>query len=103
MGINVKNNNAWKKRVLEKKSTEQGETMNHKILIIDDDSANRRLFRDLFEMKGFKIVEASSGEDGIDKAEKECPDLILMDIRMPGMDGYQTAQIIKKRSTTIYQ
>ncbi len=71
--------------------------MNQKILIIDDDSANRRLFHDLLEIKGFKTVGASSGEEGIDKVKKENPDLILMDIMMPGMDGYQTTQIIKKK------
>ena len=71
--------------------------MNEKILIIDDDSANRRLFHDLLEIKGFKTVEASSGREGIDKVKNECPDLILMDIMMPGMDGYETTRIIKKK------
>lgn len=57
------------------------------ILIVDDNELNLELAHDVLELEGFDIVTANSGQEGIEKAEKLVPDLILMDMRMPGMSG----------------
>ena len=57
------------------------------ILVVEDDSRSRRLVHDLLEHEGFAIVEAGSGEDGVRLALERLPSLIVMDVRLPGMDG----------------
>ncbi len=69
--------------------------MSKRILVIEDQEDNRRIVRDLFTAKGFELIEAESGEDGIAAAEAHRPLLILMDIQLPGMDGYETTRRIK--------
>lgn len=71
-----------------------------KILIVEDNELNRELFRDLLNMKGYHTLEAESGEKGVEVAIKECPDLILLDIQLPGMDGTQVLQRIKGNEKT---
>ncbi len=58
-----------------------------KILIVDDHADIRRLIRMTLEFKGHKVLEASNGEEGVRLATEHAPDLILMDVMMPGMDG----------------
>jgi two-component system cell cycle response regulator DivK len=65
------------------------------ILSAEDNPANRRIIRDLFGKKGYKVIEATNGEEAIAMAEQEKPDLILMDILMPKISGYEAAQSIK--------
>lgn len=60
-----------------------------KILAVDDDPAIRALIRAVLEPAGYSIIEASDGEAGLRAIEHEPVDLILLDMRMPGMDGYQ--------------
>ena len=57
------------------------------ILIVEDNEKNRKLVRDVLQFRGYKTVEAVTAEDGIQLARAEKPDLILMDIQLPGMDG----------------
>jgi two-component system cell cycle response regulator DivK len=65
-----------------------------KILYIEDDHYNRMLIRRVLQAEGYAVVEAEDGPSGIEVAQKERPDLILMDINMPDMDGYAvTAQL----------
>ena len=66
------------------------------LLVVDDNLENRILLRQLLEPVGFRIWEAPGGREAIDLHEKVQPDLIWMDIRMPGMDGYETARRIRK-------
>ena len=66
-----------------------------KILLVEDHEDNRRIVRDLIGVTGYELVEAVSGEDGVAMAEAEHPDLILMDIQLPGIDGYETTRRIK--------
>jgi two-component system, cell cycle response regulator DivK len=66
-----------------------------RILVIEDHEENRRLLRDLLTSFGYELIEAVTGEDGVIAAEKERPDLILMDIQLPGIDGYETTRRIK--------
>jgi two-component system cell cycle response regulator DivK len=66
-----------------------------RILVIEDHEENRRLLRDLLTSFGYELTEAVTGEEGVSAAEAERPDLILMDIQLPGIDGYQTTRRIK--------
>ena len=57
------------------------------ILIVEDNEKNMKLVRDLLQVKGYRTLEAGTGEDGIRLAKAELPHLVLMDIQLPGMDG----------------
>ena len=65
------------------------------ILSAEDNAANRRIIRDLFGKKGYRVIEAMDGEEAIELAEREKPDLILMDIQLPKISGYEAARAIK--------
>ena len=60
---------------------------NDLILIIEDNEKNRKLCRDVLQVKGYRTIESETAEDGLDLARSESPALILMDIQLPGMDG----------------
>ena len=69
-----------------------------KILVVDDLAANRLLVSKHLQRAGHSIVEAASGQEAIDQFEAEQPDIIILDIMMPGMNGYEAAQEIKARA-----
>jgi len=74
--------------------------MTEKILIVEDNDNNRRLLRDVLEFHGYKIIEAQNGEVGVREARAELPDLILMDVQMPVMDGITAAKLLKADPAT---
>jgi two-component system cell cycle response regulator DivK len=69
--------------------------MSQRILIIEDQDDNRAILRDLLGAAGFELTEATTGEEGVKLAERERPDLILMDIQLPVIDGYEATRRIK--------
>jgi two-component system cell cycle response regulator DivK len=60
---------------------------NELILIVEDNEKNLKLVRDVLQHKGYQTIEATTGEDGVRLAKARIPDLVLMDIQLPGMDG----------------
>ena len=73
--------------------------MSKRILIIDDQEDLRGVLRDLLSGSGYAVVEAADGRDGVAKAKSERPDLILMDIQLPLVDGYEATRQIKADPT----
>ena len=69
--------------------------MKARILVIDDEAEIRRSVRMILEYEGYDVLEASSGPEGVALAEKESPDLVFLDVKMPGMDGLEALQRIK--------
>ncbi len=69
--------------------------MKAKILLIEDNEENRYLTTFLLEKHGYDVVHAETGFRGIELASQERPDLILLDIQLPGMDGHDVARILK--------
>jgi len=74
--------------------------MARKILIIDDEQSYLELTKVMLEREGYGVVVAESGEEGIKKAEEEAPDLIFLDIMMPGMSGMETLHALRNNSRT---
>jgi len=67
-------------------------------LVIDDEQALLLLVKNILEPEGYKVSLATDGQSGLALMAKEQPDLILLDIKMPGLDGFQVLDIIRQRS-----
>jgi CheY-like chemotaxis protein len=74
--------------------------MSHKILVIEDNAQNMYLIRFLLESHGYTVIEAENGITGIQKAKEEQPEIILLDIQLPEMDGYEIARILRSSPET---
>ncbi len=70
------------------------------ILIVEDDPKSLVLTRDLLKVSGYKTIEATDGKQGVELAKSKKPDLILMDIMMPKMDGYTACNAIRTDKAT---
>ena len=70
------------------------------ILIIEDNEKNRKLVRDVLNVKGFKTIDSETAEEGLKLAIEKSPSLILMDIQLPGMDGITTLKHLRTDSRT---
>ena len=75
--------------------------MKARILVIDDEAEIRRSVRMILEYEGYDVLEASTGPEGVALAEKESPDLVFLDVKMPGMDGLEALQRIRAASETL--
>ena len=71
-----------------------------KILVVDDSPTERHFLLELLTKAGYKVITAESGEEGIDKAKNELPDLVLMDVVMPGLNGYQATRTLTRDDKT---
>lgn len=69
--------------------------MAKKILVVDDETDSRNMLRTFLEIHGYQVVEASDGYDAVEKALEEHPDLIIMDMAMPLMDGVNAVRTIR--------
>jgi two-component system cell cycle response regulator DivK len=70
------------------------------VLIVDDNEKNMKLARDVLRLAGFRTLEAATGGDGISVAREHLPDVILMDIRLPDMDGTEATRRLKEDPRT---
>ena len=70
--------------------------MSARILVVEDNPLNLKLIRDVLEFEGFDVLTAQSGEEGLTLASQECPDLVLMDLQLPGIGGHEA--LIRMRS-----
>ena len=72
-----------------------------RVLIVDDKAETRHLIRQMVESGGYAAAEAVDGTDGLAKAERLHPDVILLDIRMPGLDGFEVCRGLKENPETM--
>ena len=70
------------------------------ILIIEDNEKNLKLVRDVLQVKGYETIEAGTAEDGIVLARSRKPDLVLMDIQLPGMNGIDALKLLRADAAT---
>src|SRR5262247_326053 len=73
---------------------------NELILVVEDNDKNRKLVRDVLTFKGYDIIEAETGEQGVRLAQERHPSLILMDIRLPGIDGIEALRQLRAEPGT---
>lgn len=71
-----------------------------KILVVDDSPTERQALAEMLTTKGYQVVVAESGDEGIEKAKVETPDLILMDVVMPGTSGFQATRQLTRADST---
>ena len=71
-----------------------------KILIVEDDEMNRDMLSQRLELRGFVVAAAIDGQQGIARAHSEVPDLILMDVNLPDIDGWEATRRLKAEATT---
>ena len=72
----------------------------NKILVVDDSPTERHVMSELLVRSGYQVITAENGEEGVEKARREKPDLILMDVVMPGLNGYQATRTLSRDETT---
>ena len=77
-------------------AAQSGDEMTGCVLVVEDNEDNRRILRDLLTSAGYALVYAEDGEQALIVAARERPDLILMDIQLPLLDGYETTRRLKK-------
>ncbi|MEG0132235.1 response regulator [Acinetobacter piscicola] len=71
-----------------------------RILIVDDSPTEMFRFKEILTKHGFEVLEATNGADGVTLAQAELPDLVLMDVVMPGVNGFQATRQIARNATT---
>jgi two-component system cell cycle response regulator DivK len=74
--------------------------MARRILVVEDNPKNLKLVRDVLTYNGFEVAGAQSGEEGVALAGQDPPDLILMDLQLPGIDGAEALRLLRQNSAT---
>lgn len=72
-----------------------------KIMFVDDEESIRLLYQEEFEERGFAAVVAASGEEALELYDREKPDLVVIDIKMPGMDGISLLKLLREKSRDV--
>jgi len=91
----------WRETLTQfRRQRQKEEHMAKVILVVEDEPKSLKLIRDLLQVSGYKTIEATDGEKGVELAKAKKPDLILMDIMMPKMDGYTACREIKMDKAT---
>ena len=75
--------------------------MAEKVLVVDDVPVNVKLLADLLAVKGYAVVTAASGAEALETIERDTPDLVLLDVMMPGMSGYDVCRKIRANRATV--
>jgi twitching motility two-component system response regulator PilH len=70
------------------------------ILVVDDSPTERTFLEGILTKAGFSVIQAASGEEGVEAAKRDQPDLVLMDVVMPGLNGFQATRAITREETT---
>jgi two-component system cell cycle response regulator DivK len=73
---------------------------NEHVLVIEDNEKNRKLAKDILEFRGYRVIVAGTAEDGLARAAAEPPDLVLMDIQLPGMNGIEALAKLREAEAT---
>ena len=73
---------------------------NKRILLVEDDFMNMRLAQHVLEIEGYTVVKAATGQEALKQIESTLPDLILMDLQLPDMDGMTLVRILREKATT---
>jgi two-component system alkaline phosphatase synthesis response regulator PhoP len=68
-----------------------------KILVVDDELDLTQMIQDRLEMSGYQVITASNGKEGLEKAVEEKPDIMLLDVNMPVMNGFETLEALRKK------
>lgn len=71
-----------------------------KILVVDDSATERYALSEMLKAHGYQVVTAETGEEGVEKAKQSNPDLVLMDVVMPGLNGFQATRMLTKDAAT---
>ena len=74
--------------------------MKYTLLIVEDDLDTSEMLRVYFEAQGYRVVTAGGGQEALEKTDKYSPDIILLDIMMPGLDGYAVTRKLKNNPDT---
>jgi CheY-like chemotaxis protein len=70
------------------------------VLVVEDNEKNMKLFRDVLQASGYRVLEAGSGEEAVALVATEAPDLVLMDVQLPGMDGVEALTRLRENAAT---
>ena len=70
--------------------------MSRRILVVEDNPLNLKLVRDVLQVSGYDVIEARTGEEGLRAAQENPPDLVLMDLQLPGIDGTETLHRLRQ-------
>ncbi|MEO8139700.1 MAG: response regulator, partial [Gemmatimonadota bacterium] len=71
-----------------------------RVLLVDDEDSLRRVMKDLLARDGFDVVEARTGVEALDQVDRHAPDIIVLDLNLPGMDGYSVLSELRSRPAT---
>ncbi|MGZ4639975.1 MAG: response regulator [Actinomycetes bacterium] len=71
-----------------------------RILVVEDNDLNLKLVRDVLQFAGFEVIEARTGEQGVALAHETAPDLVLMDLQLPGIDGTEALRLLRESPVT---